>query len=85
LTIVNQAGLIISAKVQYQYSGIAYSRRSEKILINQKYDFILPDGASGIFVQISSGKVLYESTFDRNSQICLKVTGTLFSSKVEKC
>ena len=77
--------MIVSAVVQYQYSGIAYTRKSEIILINQKYDFIIPDGASGIFVQIKSGKVLYESTFDRNSQICLKVTGTLFSSNVERC
>ena len=81
MKIVNQAGLIIKGYIQYEYSGIAYSRSSDIIAISQQHIFYVPLGATGVFVQIKSGitsqfgKTIYENTFPVYDDVCLKVTG----------
>jgi hypothetical protein len=81
LKIVNQAGLLIKGYIQYQYSGISYSRASDIVPIGQQHIFYVPLGASGVFIQIKSGvtssfgKTIYENTFPDYEDVCLKVTG----------
>jgi hypothetical protein len=81
LKIVNQAGLLIKGYIQYEYSGISYSRASDIVAIGQQHIFYIPLGAAGVFIQIKSGvtssfgKTIYENTFPDYEDVCLKVTG----------
>ena len=58
---------------------------SDKLAINQQYTFVIPYGSSDVFVRIKSGKTLYENSFQRYDDVCLKVTGTIFKSDVSTC